>query len=370
MSISLNSLANAAQDVVDAGLSGLRSFAGITPQSVGLPQASFAAAPTVLSAASQAYINGLSPGFGDAVAAALPVAAIGGAIGPGHLPAGPFGAIYAFGDSLTDGGNAFIGTAGTTPPSPPYDGHFSNGPVWVQDLAKAEGINNFLPSLAGGTDFAIGGAETGATVAHAATPIDLPTQLDIYRTLVPKPSSNALYAMWIGSNDAFSAASLSATDPGGALIAVNQAVINESNYIRQLAAAGAHNVVVLDVPDLGKTPAAIAHGAAGVDAASAFAAIYDTELSGSLHQVAQQNPGLNIDFVDTFGLVDQAVASPGAFGLTNVTTPAYSGTYKAGSTGVVTPGSDHYLFWDSLHPTGYAHSLVAAAVQQSLTPAA
>ena len=89
-----------------------------------------------------------------------------------------YSAIYAFGDSLSDAGNLSITTsaAGATEPvSPPYykqqygsiSGNvFSNGPTWVQDLSIALGLGTLAPSLAGGTDFAYGGAETGHDAAE------------------------------------------------------------------------------------------------------------------------------------------------------------------------------------------------------------
>lgn len=47
------------------------------------------------------------------------------------------------------------------PESPPYfRGRFSNGPVWVEDLADRLALD-LEPSLQGGTNFAFGGAETG-----------------------------------------------------------------------------------------------------------------------------------------------------------------------------------------------------------------
>jgi phospholipase/lecithinase/hemolysin len=49
--------------------------------------------------------------------------------------AAQFSAEYVFGDSLSDVGNVFIATDGAKPASPYVDGQFSNGPVWVQDLA-------------------------------------------------------------------------------------------------------------------------------------------------------------------------------------------------------------------------------------------
>lgn len=55
------------------------------------------------------------------------------------LQAGTIDAIYAFGDSLSDVGNIYAYTSVNTPPaypaSPYVNGQFSNGNVWVQDLA-------------------------------------------------------------------------------------------------------------------------------------------------------------------------------------------------------------------------------------------
>jgi phospholipase/lecithinase/hemolysin len=118
------------------------------------------------------------------------------------VPAGGFSAVYAFGDSLSDAGNISILTADQLPVSSIYsDGRFSNGNVWVQDLAQNPGLPALKPSLAGGTDFAYGGAETGATAVHTANPTDLPSQLGQFVTNVPKASPTALYTVWAGSND-------------------------------------------------------------------------------------------------------------------------------------------------------------------------
>src|SRR5215475_11575436 len=62
--------------------------------------------------------------------------------------------LVVFGDSLSDTGNLFAATFGAVPPSPPYfQGRFSNGPVWVDALAR----KLTLPV----ENFAIGGALTG-----------------------------------------------------------------------------------------------------------------------------------------------------------------------------------------------------------------
>ena len=63
--------------------------------------------------------------------------------------------IVAFGDSLSDTGNTFL--AAGIPPAPYYQGHYSNGPIWLEYLAGRLGVAAPLPSLAGGTDNAWGG---------------------------------------------------------------------------------------------------------------------------------------------------------------------------------------------------------------------
>src|SRR5215831_2791594 len=88
------------------------------------------------------------------------------------LEAGPIDAIYAFGDSLSDVGNIYAYTSVAAPPAfpaaPYVNGQFSNGNVWVQDLAHDLGLAPLIPSLLGGTDYAFGGAET------SVTPFNLP----------------------------------------------------------------------------------------------------------------------------------------------------------------------------------------------------
>src|SRR5216683_567941 len=53
------------------------------------------------------------------------------------LWAGQFTEIVAFGDSLTDTGNAFAKSGNTRPdPNYYYQGRWSNGPIWVERLAS------------------------------------------------------------------------------------------------------------------------------------------------------------------------------------------------------------------------------------------
>ena len=85
--------------------------------------------------------------------------------GAGEASAAPYDALYVFGASESDSGNAYRFSGGTTPPSPPYGQRYSNGPVSVEYLAGALGIPfTFSEDPAGAgksLNFAVGGALTG-----------------------------------------------------------------------------------------------------------------------------------------------------------------------------------------------------------------
>ena len=283
--------------------------------------------------------------------------------------AGSIDAIDAFGDSLSDVGNVFL-TLGI--PAPPYvNGQFSNGNVWVQDLALDLGLAPLTPSLAGGTDYAVGSAQSGTTLFNSAGPADLPAQLTLFQTANPGGADpNALYTIWIGSND------LGAI-PAGATPAQIQAdgaaiISNIDGAINTLAGLGAKNFLVVTVPDLGKTPDVTALGGLASAAASALSAGFDDALvngSGPLPSLAglAAIDGINIATLNSYLLVDSIVADPAAAGLTNVTDPCLTGAVNfSGGTPCATP--DQYLFWDGSHPTAAGHELLADAALAVVTP--
>jgi phospholipase/lecithinase/hemolysin len=311
---------------------------------------------------------------------------------PQTLSSSTYSAIYAFGDSLSDAGNLSITTSltGTEPVSPPYyqekygsfSGNvFSNGPTWVQDLSTNLGLGTLAPTLAGGTDFAVGGAETGSTPQNAAEPqiqaISLPTQLTEFKTGVPKPSSTALYTLSIGANDILDILSNPNLTAAQQTTDVNDAVSNEISFINQLVSAGAKNLLVLNVPDLGKTPDVMSgkvNGSntpsAALDAeASTLASNYDTSLESQLGTIATTST-VSLHVINAYALIDNAVANPAGYGLANVTSPVWSGNYTSATSGTLaattTAAQDQYLFWDELHPTETGHQAITGLASTAL----
>jgi len=303
---------------------------------------------------------------GKLLAAASALAAV---LAAGTAGAIPYPKIYAFGDSLSDAGNIYSFSHGVEPVSPPYSkGRFSNGNVWVQDLSSDVGLGILKPSLTGGTDYAAGGATTGQSSVHNANASDLPSQLSSFKTNVPKPSANALFTLWIGSNDllAILAADLNAADTTAAL---NEVLANEQTFVVGLAQAGAKKLLVLTVPDLGLTPQISASGAAAKRTATALTKRFNTALTAKLNKDATTYK-LDIKIVDTLPLIDAAVANPAAYGFTNVKQACWTGNFTDKNSGTVCASSvtvqNKHLFWDQLHPTAGGHSQIAKAAESAL----
>jgi phospholipase/lecithinase/hemolysin len=297
-----------------------------------------------------------------------------------------YSAIYAFGDSLSDAGNDSILTeaTGVTPASPPYYQEidhetvpllgsvpvpvsvFSNGPTWVQDLSVSLGLGTLTPSLLGGNDFAYGGAETGPTPQNGSEAeilaISLPAQLVEFQGLVGTPASGALYTLSIGANDLLDILANPSLTTAQQAADVAAAVANEVHFVNQLVGDGAKNLLVLDVPDLGKTPDVMDGLANGTDTPSAaldteasdLSSAYNAALITGLGGIASAD-NVDVTVVNLYQFIDEAVADPAAYGLTNVASPVWSGNYTSASSGTLAASGavaqDQYLFFDHLHPT-------------------
>ncbi len=304
-----------------------------------------------------------------------------------------YSALYAFGDSLSDAGNLSLLTTPTGTPrpvSPPYykqqygpisGSVFSNGPTWVQNLSLALGLGTLAPSLAAGTDFAYGGAETGSTPQNggnlAIQAISLSAQFGQFKTAVLTPSANALYTVSIGANDLLGILANSSLTAQQQTADVNAAVANEIGFVRQLIGNGAKTLLVLDVPDLSKTPdvtLGLVNGsntpsAALTAEAAQITTAYNTALSSQLAAIASAS-AVRIQVVDANAALNTAIADPAAYGLTNVTGRVWSGNNTSASSGTLavtgTAAQDQYLFWDALHPTETGHQAIADLAEQQL----
>lgn len=270
----------------------------------------------------------------------------------------PFSQTVFFGDSLTD--------AGYFRPLLPANvqavtGQFTTNPglVWSQWLADFYGTGAAANGNGQtGSNYAAGGARNGVDVVNALGFVpSLATQTTNYLAANGgRADPDALYTVWGGANDLFAVAA----DPANAQAIVGGAVAAQVGIIGALQAAGAQYILVPNIPDLGLTPAQRAQGPAAQAQGTALATMYNDALFATL---ASSN--LSVIPVDTFHFLQEVVASPGMFGISNVTGTACMPQITAQSltcnpTSLVSPDApDSYLFADGVHPASGAHRAIA-----------
>jgi phospholipase/lecithinase/hemolysin len=270
--------------------------------------------------------------------------------------AAPFSRLVIFGDSLSDNGNAFISTGGAIPAPPLYTAmRFTDGPdttpagtaggIWHEVLSGLLGEPVSAPFLAGGTNYAVGGAKV---LPGDTTIPSLAQQVGLFLTASGgHVDPNALYVLWGGANDLYGAVETAGATPGD-VAATETAMTNSlTNDIGALTAAGARNFLWLNLPQLATTP----RGAADpLNAALSSASTqFRTDVANETALLAFAL-GVRIADVDIYTLYQSILANPGAFGYVSVTTTAQG----------LAVNPDQYLFWDLPgHPTTTGHRLIA-----------
>jgi len=263
-----------------------------------------------------------------------------------HAVTPTYDAIYVFGDSYCDVGNIFIATGGVEPASPPYyDGRFSNGPIWIEHVAGGMHLP-MLPALAGGTDYAFGGAF--ATAPQGSIP-SVPQQVELYLSEHGgKADPKALYIIGGGGNDILDATGGSA-DALGFKIAT--ALAGSELLLRQ---AGAKHFLIPNLFNVGLIPAGQAN--ATFDLAAVTAA---NKYLNDLLALEDLLEGIRILRLDVFDLIQSLETDPTHYGFTNITTPCL--------TTVICSDPDHTFFWDVHHPTVFGQDMFATAAEIVLT---
>jgi outer membrane lipase/esterase len=300
----------------------------------------------------------------------------------------PFDQIVVFGTSLSDPGNAFllinhsVSAPGygmsdlallTLIPDFPYSAggnRFSNGPTWVEQLARPIGLSwsvkpAFLQSIAASSNYAVGGTRARDDVAGE---VWLSQQVtNFLRDAGPHASSRALYVIEIGGNDVRDAIE-------GDSVAIPMALAGVGEAIGRLYAAGARKFLVWSAPNLGRAPAIRALDAfqqatkgwpAGAVIAGATAASmgYNRGLAQVLDGLSAKLPGIDLVRFDAFGMLEAVVNQPRRYGLQNVT-EACIAPFTALPSRCAQP--DRYLFWDGIHPTRAGHAIIAIEAARAL----
>jgi phospholipase/lecithinase/hemolysin len=299
-----------------------------------------------------------------------------------------FDRIVSFGASLSDTGNAFVFLSdpvnqalgcGVPLSVPPYDmlddykvpdgpyatggHHMSNGATWLEGLARHFALaGNARPALRNDGPKASNYATAGARSVDYTCRFNLPAQVFAYTQAFTQTSPATLVTMEVGGNDVRDALVVAAMG-GDPTAGIQAALASLAGNVQVLYGHGARRFLLMNVPDVGKTPAIrqLAGqfpppvGAMLLGAATDLSAGYNLGLQAMSFGLGAALPGIDIRILDAFATLNAIVANPAAYGLANV------------ADACVTPGvppfkcqqPDTFLFWDGIHPTKAVHEVLA-----------
>ena len=269
---------------------------------------------------------------------------------PATTYAYPFSDIYVYGDRLSDTDSYKNGTN--------YRG--SNGDLWIEDLAPQIGLSY---------------DRTKNYAQYGATTEQIKGQVDSYLSgNVADP--DALYAVWGGANDLFDQMgslnlfSPTLTDDVASII--NTGVGNLVTGISSLSGAGANNILVPNMPNLGITPGGILldqylAATSGLEGLVGLGELVSQEFNTVL-ATSLMAGSIDVLLIDTFSFLSDVVMDPAAFGFSNVTDGCVSnllGDLEAAPGFSACTGD---LYFDIVHPTTAAHALLAERIYAKAVP--
>lgn len=244
--------------------------------------------------------------------------------------------LTVFGDSLVDAGNVFAFTEGGIPAASGgyFEGRFTNGYDYTDLLSLSLFGAPTTPMVAGGSNFAFGGARA----TNTSDVPDLDEQLGYYQLFGNAIDQNGLYVLNFGGNDIF--AMDRGEIPAGyadSAAFLSDTVAHYAAGVQTLADLGARNILITGFP------------VASPSAVQGYAM-----LNASLDALTL-TPDTSLFRFDSLDFLGRLQADPAAFGL-----PAFtqSGTCQSGGLAAIEGGCAGYFLFDGVHPT--------AAVQKAL----
>jgi phospholipase/lecithinase/hemolysin len=305
--------------------------------------------------------------------------------------------LVVFGDSLSDNGNAAASRAAAGETLGNYAANaFTDGPqtvpattgpygLWIDQFAAILKVPDPQPFLvntplgpSGGilaanpsaTNFAFASALAGNNPDFSSTDYLNPANQQVPGTTNQvalfllfngqQASPENFYVFWAGAENIYQSLGNVWNFFLFPVIAKDAADAIAAN-IATLASAGAKHFMWLNLPPLGDIPYVSDNSDPfvrdlGKGAGDFAALIFNNEMASDIASL-ERTYEIDITVVNTNSLFNSIVASPGTYGFVNVKDAGWCGT-----DGVVTCALDNpngFLFWDELHPTTAANSVLA-----------
>jgi len=269
--------------------------------------------------------------------------------------------MFVFGASFIDPGNHFAVTGETAHPpfelfGPSYGvggHHFSNGRTWVELLAQEMELTEWAkpayrdPAFG---NYAFGYARARDILPDPVEP-SLGDQVQAWKDngyCTGAPMDDTLFVMDSGYFDV--ADILAGHDPFVVLSGMTASIATNIGILHE---CGARNLLFAYILPMEVSPIV---PPPEDPTAPSLSAIYNYVFLHPVIQSYASDPDMNVSVVDYFAFVSGMMATPEAFGLTNVTDSCVT---LGVTEGAFCNDRDGYFLWDPLHPTKEVHALFA-----------
>ena len=292
-----------------------------------------------------------------------------------------FTSLYIFGDGVST--TTTNSTAGLLPF---YGLRKSNGRVWVELLAQQLGLtNNFWYSnnIANHLSYTnLSASSTNWSYSsnnwsyYGDSSSNLIANLNIF--IAPANASNALFIVWVNDADFVNAMGNIYQAGYGTNItkwtnAINQSLSNHWQIVTNLYfAKGARTLLMPNAVDITEIPA---YNTISSSADKSFirqmVMNFNTGIAPVLSNAMVLCSGLTIYEPDFFSMLDNILAHPTSYGLTNALQSGQPidalDDDSLTDLSLNGPGKN-YIFWDKTDPTAKVHGIIAGVAKQLIAP--
>jgi outer membrane lipase/esterase len=268
--------------------------------------------------------------------------------------------VIVFGNSVSDNGNVFRLTKQAYPdPKVFYQGRYSNGPIWLDQLQS-----KFHPSV---EDYAYGGATTDdQLVPSISSEAKIPVPsihnqvMKLYASKQPlenHKTEHALHVIEAANNDYID---MAGPELNKNTTLINKCVGNVIDSVDNLYKLGARNVLVFGVAAMEQTPYFLSQSKPVQEAIEKTSTTHNTLLKEKLAEYHKQHPDIKIYYFDFKAYMVNVISNSNKYNLKNTTASCLSSDRK---TQCANP--TEYFFWDEFHPTTRGHELLLEYLLQS-----
>jgi phospholipase/lecithinase/hemolysin len=271
-----------------------------------------------------------------------------------------FSSIYIFGDGVsTTTDNPFAGDTY-------YGLRRTNGRVWAEVLAERQGIP-------GNTISNVNWSYSTNNWSYFGHYSSLLVQ-NLISFPAPTNAQSCLFVIWVNNADfVYDMSHDTFGDLAAWTAAINQSLTNHWTALTNLYfAKGARTLVLPNAVDITEIPAYVNLSSANKTFVRERVSEFNSSFAALLVQAQASLPGVKIYCPDMFSLLDDILAHPANYGVTNVLFEGQSIDAMHDLTltdaSLNGPGAS-YIFWDDMDPSAKVHAAMADVAQQLISPA-